>query len=147
MPWKDKTVEELRQEFAEAARKLSRVWLENEEYDPICKQMEAYILRGGVYGNTKNRILVQQQKEGGRIKYALSRIFLPHEIIKFQYPILQKHRWLTPVMQVYRWCNLLLRGHLRRTAEELQYNLSVSETERANTQRFLEQIGLYSFKE
>ena len=60
--------------FANVARKLSRIWLTNEPYDLLSKQMEDYILRGGVYGNNENRITVQQQKKGGRIKYALSKI-------------------------------------------------------------------------
>lgn len=82
--------------FANAARKLSRTWFSNEQHDIITQQMEYYILRGGVYGSNENRITVQQQKKGGRIKYALSKIFIPYDVIKFHYPILQKHKWLTP---------------------------------------------------
>lgn len=86
--------------FANVARKLSRIWFSNEPYDFISQQMEDYILRGGVYGNNENRITVQQQKKGGRIKYALLKIFIPYDVIKFHYPILQKHRCLTPFMEV-----------------------------------------------
>lgn len=108
--------------FANSARRLSRIWLLNEPYDVVSKQMEDYILRGGVCGNNQNRITVQQQKKGGRFKYVLSKIFIPYDVIKFHYPILQKHRWLTPFMEVRRWCKLIFCGHLKRIAKEIQYN-------------------------
>ena len=73
--------------FAEVARMLSRVWFENNEHTEITKKMERYILRGGIYGTNENRIAVQQQKRGGRLKYALSKIFIPYDNIKFHYPI------------------------------------------------------------
>lgn len=128
--------------FANAARKLSRIWLTNEPYDLLSKQMEDYILRGGVYGNNENRITVQQQKKGGRLKYVMSKIFIPYDVIKFHYPILQKYRWLTPFMEVRRWCKLIFCGHLKRTAKEIQYNNRITNDEAASVQHFLESIGL-----
>jgi hypothetical protein len=128
--------------FANVARKLSRVWFDDEEHDAVIQQMEEYILRGGIYGNSTNRIMVHQQKKGGRFKYALSKIFIPYDVIKFHYSILQKHRWLTPIMEVRRWFKLIFCGHLKRTAKELKYNSSVSNDDAANTQRFLRDIGL-----
>ena len=129
-------------QFAKASQNLSRIWFEHEPYHPVVKQMEDYILRGGVYGNTENHIIVHQQKKGGRIKYALSKIFLPYKVIKYHYPILEKHRWLTPFMQVRRWCKLIFCGHLRRAAKELQYNNRISNAEATDMQIFLKTIGL-----
>lgn len=128
--------------FANTVRKLSRVWFLNEQHDFISQQMEDYILRGGVYGNNENRIVVQQQKKGGRIKYALSRIFIPYDVIKFHYPILQKHRWLTPFMEVRRWFKLIFFGHAKRTLNELKYNQTISVEEICEIKLFLENIGL-----
>ena len=104
--------------------------------------MENYIIRGGVYGNKENQILVQQQKKGGRLRYALSKIFIPYDVIKLHYPILQKHRWLTPVMEVRRWGKLIFCGHLKRTTRELKYNASLKEADADSTQKFLNDIGL-----
>ncbi len=128
--------------FADAVRKLSRIWFENEEYDSVCKQMENYILTGGVYGNNKNRIVIQQQKKGGKIRYALSKIFIPYDVIKFHYPILQRHKWLTPIMEIRRWCKLVFCGHLKRTTRELKYNNSISTEKAEETQALLRGIGL-----
>ena len=88
--------------FAKQAELLSEVWFGNAVHAEITKQMEEYIIRGSVYGTATNRVVVQQQKKGGKVKYAFSKIFIPYEIIKFHYPILQKHRWLTPIMEVRR---------------------------------------------
>lgn len=128
--------------FANSARKLCRIWFEKEEHDLISKEMENYVLCGGVYGNMKNRIIVNQLKKGGRIKYAMSKIFIPYDIIKYHYPILNKHRWLTPIMEVRRWCKLIFCGHLRRTTNELRCNNNITKTETANMQMFLKNIGL-----
>ena len=128
--------------FSEVSRKLSRVWFDNEEHNEITKQMEQYILSGGVYGTTVNRVAVQQQKKGGRFRYALSRIFIPYDVIKFHYPILQKHRCLTPFMEVRRWFKLIFRGQLKRVSRELKYNCSLSDTEAANMKEFLNNVGL-----
>lgn len=128
--------------FAQMARKLSRVWLENEPLDSVTKKMQIYILRGGVYGTNENRIGVQQQKKGGKIKYALSRIIIPYNTIKFHYPILQKYRWLTPIMQVRRWCKLVFCGHINRTIWELSYNKNISKPLADDIKTFLNEVGL-----
>lgn len=128
--------------FANVARKLSCIWFDKEQHDAVTQQMEEFILRGGVYGTNTNRIIVQQQKRGGRIKYALSKIFIPYDVIKFHYPILQKYRWLTPIMEVRRWCKLVFCGHLNRTVKELKYNSSISTTKAENAKKFLSDIGL-----
>ena len=128
--------------FANVVRRLSRVWFDGEEHDNITQQMEEYILRGGVYGTNTNRVMVQQQKKGGRIKYALSKIFIPYDVIKFHYPILQKYRCLTPIMEIRRWFKLIFCGHLKRTTNELKYNNSISNDDATRMQIFLRDIGL-----
>lgn len=128
--------------FEAHASELSRVWLESAEYSETAKNMERYILRGGVYGSAENRITVQQQKKGGKLKFALSRIFIPYETIKFYYPILQKHRVLTPVFEVVRWFKLLFCGGAKRSLDELKYNSVLSDEKAQNAQKLLKDLGL-----
>ncbi len=128
--------------FAEVARELSCVWMENKEHTDVTRQMEAYILFGGVYGNTANRIAVQQQKKGGQFRYAMSKIFIPYDVIKFHYPVLQRHRWLTPIMEVRRWFKLVFCGHAKRSLQELKYNSNITASEAVRIQIFLRNIGL-----
>lgn len=128
--------------FAENVRKLNSIWFEETAYDPLSRQLEDYILCGGVYGNSANRIAVQQQKKGGSLKYAFSKIFLSYDVIKYHYPVLQKYPWLTPLMEVRRWGKLIFCGHLKRTVNELQYNQGISKDEAESVQKFLGDIGL-----
>lgn len=128
--------------FADSVRKLSKIWFENEEYDSVSRQMENYIFSGGVYGSNENRVTVQQQKKGGSLQYALSKIFIPYDIIKFHYPVLQKHRWLTPVMEIRRWFKLVFCGHAKRTVRELKYNQAISADKAEKAKKFLSDIGL-----
>lgn len=128
--------------FAQMARKLSRVWLENDRLDYVTEKMQRYIIRGGLYGTNENRIAVQQQKKGGKLQYALSKIVIPYNTIKFHYPILQKHRWLTPIMQVRRWGKLVFCGHAKRAICELLYNKSISKSQADDIKVFLSEVGL-----
>ena len=128
--------------FAEACRRLSRVWFGGEEADFVCERMQAYLLYGGVYGATENRIAVGQQKRGGKLRFALSRIFLPYDVIKFHYPILQKHKWLLPAMQVRRWGKLIFHGGFTRGVRELQYSGNLDKERADATGQLLEDIGL-----
>ena len=128
--------------FAEQAGLLSEIWFGEAEHTELTRKMQTYILRGGLYGADENRIAVQQQKRGGKIGYALSKIFIPYDTIRFHYPILERHRWLTPAMEVRRWGKLIFCGHLRRTARELRYSGSISKDMAESTRAFLKELGL-----
>ena len=128
--------------FAEQAGLLSEIWFGEARHTELTRKMQTYILRGGLYGADENRIAVQQQKRGGKIGYALSKIFIPYDTIRFHYPILERHRWLTPAMEVRRWGKLIFCGHLRRTARELRYSGSISKDMAESTRAFLEELGL-----
>ncbi len=128
--------------FAEVVRKLSCVWLEQAAADALTAQTEDYILRGGVYGNLENRVILHKESRGGRLKYLCSRIFLPYEALKFQYPILQKHPWLLPIMQVRRWFRLLSKEHRRKARKEWELSGSVSAEASSAALEFLKEIGL-----
>ena len=129
-------------EFAESARRLSRVWFESAEADYLSQQMEAYVLRGGVYGINENRIAVQQHKKGGRIRYALSKIFLSYDEIKFHYPILQKHRWLTPLFEVRRWIKLIFTQDVKRSLRTLETNADIASEQMEEMAELLKSLGL-----
>lgn len=129
-------------QFANSSRKLSQVWVEGYPIDKISEKMQNYIIRGGVYGTSENRITVQQLKKGGKLRYALSRIIIPYEDIKYYYPILQKHKWLTPVMQIRRWFNLAFFGGVKRSVRELSCNSNIPKFQVDEMKVFLVEIGL-----
>lgn len=128
--------------FARAAQKLSKVWFGNEQADSLSVKMENFVLNGGSFGSQKNRIAVQQQKKGGKTGYLFTRIFLPYNEIKYIYPVLQKHRWLTPIFEVLRWFRLIFGGRSKSVVKEIEQNRAVSAEESGDIRAFLLSIGL-----
>ena len=128
--------------FAEASRTLSRVWLDGEKQTEFSLQMQRFLLHGGVYGSADNRVALQQKKNGGQVGYLLSRIFISYEKLKRYYPILEKHCWLTPVMQIRRWFMLLNPAVARMAKKELSVNANLKESKAEKMNKFLSDIGL-----
>ncbi len=106
--------------FAEGCEALSEVWFGGAEPDELTKRLEQYILGGGMYGKIENMVAVQKNQDGGRLRYIFKRLFMPYEKIKNVYPILQRHKWLTPVMEIRRWYDMIATGRMKRTVCELQ---------------------------
>ena len=128
--------------FANASRSMSEIWFAGKEPDGVSQQMQHYLLHGGVYGSTDNRVAIEQRRRGGRAGYLLSRIFAPYAKLRRYYPILEKHKWLMPVMQIRRWF-MLLRPEIASLAKrELALNKSLDATYIDQTSELFEKIGL-----
>ncbi|MBR7111972.1 MAG: nucleotidyltransferase family protein [Clostridia bacterium] len=128
--------------FAAAARKLSCVWLGDAEPDDQALLMEAFILSGGVYGTTDNRVLAQQKKRGGKVGYLFSRIFVPYQRLKRLYPVLEKHKYLMPLMQVRRWFRLLNPKTAKMARRELRVNKRLDSGKAKTMEAFFKDLGL-----
>ena len=128
--------------FADQACLLSEIWFNGAEHNDVTRDMEQFILHGGVYGIIENQIAVQQQKQGGKFKYAISKIWLPYDTIKFYYPVLGRYKIFTPIMQLKRWCRLIFCGHLKRSARKLSYSSQISKEKIYKTSRLMQSIGL-----
>lgn len=112
--------------FARAAEKLSRIWFENAAMDEYSKSLETFVLSGGTYGNLENQVNLRQAKKGGKLRFIWQRIFLPYSFLKYSYPVLQKHKWLTPVFWVLRWFRLLFGGKITQSVQELKTSNEVT---------------------
>lgn len=128
--------------FTNASRTLSEVWFGGKEPDELPLQMQEFLLHGGVYGSTDNRVALQQKKKGGRIGYVLSRIFIPYAKLKRYYPVLEKHRWLMPFMQIRRWFMLLNPDVAKMAKREMAINGNLAKTKTDEMNSFLDDIGL-----
>ena len=129
-------------QFTDVSRTLSCIWIGNEPMDELSQQMQDFILHGGVYGSSDNRVAIQQKKRGGRLGYLMSRVFIPYVRLKRYYPILEKYRWLTPVMQVRRWFMLLRPDVAKRTKREIAINSFMDQNKVREMESFLDDIGL-----
>lgn len=129
--------------FTEIARRLSRVWFGIDEHDDLTRQTETYVLGAGVYGNCENVMMLQRHRKGGKLKYVMTLVFPPYDTMKQIYPILQKHRWLTPLAHVRRvFSKLFFRSKMARVKKILAQNNSISDEQVESVHRFLLDVGL-----
>ena len=108
-------------QFAQQMEQLSEHWFSGAEDKDEVLRLARFLLDGGVYGTVENKVKVQQGKQGGKIQYILSRIFVPYSIMKNIYPVLQTHKWLLPVMEVWRWIRAVFTGNISQ--KELQSSM------------------------
>lgn len=128
--------------FYEQILKLIGAWFMGLEKDELSQRVESYILVGGAYGSSENRVSTVMEKNGGKLKYTLKRIFLPYNDLKKQYPALEKRKWLTPFYQIRRWFRIIFGGRLGVSVNEIKTIHSVS-NERANhTVSMMKEVGL-----
>lgn len=128
--------------FAKGAEALAEIWFSGANMDERSQIFQDFILSGGTYGTMQNRVSLQQKQKGGKLKFALGRIFQPYDILKLQFPVVQKHKWLAPIFQIVRWFRLLSPGNIKRSVRELQTTAAVSTDEQAAAQALIAYLQL-----
>lgn len=128
--------------FEKAVVDLSNVWFENCSRTPLSLDFEEFILHGGIYGNFENQIAVSKAKSDGKDSGILKKIFLPYSQLKYAYPVLQKHKWLTPIFEVVRWFRIIFKGRAKILSKQIKANKQVTEEQTDKTVNLLKQLGL-----
>lgn len=129
-------------EFEKEVESLTNVWFNDKEYTELDLQTEEYVINGGVYGNLENRVAVQQNFKGGKFKYFFSRIFLSFKSLSGVYPILNKHKWLFPFLQVARWFRAIFVGRLNVAIKEISLNNNADKGKMDAMEDFLNKLDL-----
>lgn len=147
MPYDEKELKDLLQaggwwQYYQAAENLYKAWFCNGKKDVQTQHFEEFILVKDAADLEKNQLIIDQHRKGGKKRYALLKIFLPYDHLKRFYPVLEKHRWLTPVYEAVRWCKLLFCGGIKRSTEELERNRAVTKNEYAAMNGLLEYLGI-----
>lgn len=128
--------------FEQNAKKLSKIWFENEKYDELSVQIENYILNAGVYGSLDNQIALKQVQLGGKRKQFVSRIFLPYSFLKLTYPNLEKYPVLFPFYQVRRWFRIVFGKHNKKAFRELKGIATTTEAKKNDLVALCKNLGL-----
>ncbi len=129
--------------FEDTVRRLSQAWFSGNQLDELGKRAERFVFKCGTYGSEENRILLAKDKEGGGTgRYVMSRVFMPYDSIKMSYPILKKHKWLTPLFQIVRWFKLLSPRAAKSAAMEIKTSNSLSDKELIELKMLLHDVGL-----
>lgn len=128
--------------FSTAAEALAEAWFAGAKADGLSQQMGQLVITGGMYGNKANQAVIGGAQKGSRVKYVLSRIFMPYDQLQYVYPVLQKNKWLYPFCQIPRWFRMLLGGGVGTALRELKATATASAQEIATTEDMLKHLGL-----
>ena len=128
--------------LADNAKKLAYVWFGEEAHTPLTQKLEEYILTGGVYGSAQNMVAAQAAKKGRGLKYILSRIWFPYDLLKLRYPRVEKCKLLIPYYQICRWMNFLFKGKKKTALAEAKASCNPSDEKTENIQAMLQELGL-----
>lgn len=128
--------------FAQVCHALNEVWFGNAEHDEMTIRMQNFLLHGGAYGSADNRVALQQKNKGGRIGYIWSRIFVSREKLQRYYPVLERHPWLLPVMQIRRWFLIFRPDIAKATKKELVTNANLDTSKADEMNDLLNDVGL-----
>lgn len=128
--------------FYENACKLSEYWLSEGKTDDTIKEMEYYVLRGGVYGTVENKIAVNRGKARDKFSYIFSSLFLSYENLCIIYPSLKGRKLLTPFYQVKRWFRKLFKGASKDVRATLRAYDVVTDEQKQHVNNLLKKIGL-----
>lgn len=114
------------EQFYAASMRLVMCWMEEKPADQNTLVFQDFVVNGGLYGNLSNRIAVQSVKDGSTWKYVTSRLFWPYKRLEYVYPILHKHKWLLPVMQVRRWVSRISERGMKFFVDEFRMSGEVT---------------------
>ena len=128
--------------FYNAALQCVAAWFEDAPSTEIVDLIEAFVLKGGVYGTRENRINIDQNKQGGKIKYFFSRVFIPYDNLKYKYPVLKKHKILLPLMWIVRLFSFASPQKRKRAQKDLLIQKGISEDSEITAEKMLKLLEI-----
>lgn len=128
--------------FANTVRELCKVWFEGRDSNKTLLMTERFVVWGGIFGTDDARVLIKNAKEGGRVRYILSRIFVPTDRLKAEFPSLEGREWASPIYQFMRWRKLLFEKSRSHALSELKSNSAISASTSKKAKDFFDSIGL-----
>ena len=117
--------------FYEGLIQLSEAWFSGVEHNALTREMEDYIIDGGVYGTMENKLSVKTRNRG-KIGYFIALAFLPYENMKVLYPVLGKHKILLPFCWVRRWCRIAFGGMSQAGRHAIKTKVSKKDVQKAS---------------
>lgn len=144
-PYDDLAVRSLCQEagiesFYDAILRLIEVWFGKRPHTVETKRIEQFILNGGLFGDASNKMLISKVSANMSAHW-FSRIFLPYDLLKVKYPILEKYRVLMPVFQLRRWFGKMNVNRMWKLLRKRKKVNCFEETQNLETIELLKSVG------
>lgn len=128
--------------FADACERLASVWFGDAEHTDLSEQMQEYLLGAGIFGSIENQVALEKSGKSTLLGGFFQHVWLPYDVIKYQFPVLMRAKWLLPVCQVVRWFKLVFCGGIKRSAERLRQNQRISDEKVRRVARLMDQLKL-----
>lgn len=126
--------------FGAAAIAFGEVHFDGKEASDTVRDMTAFLLDAGVYGQLENKVAIQGKSRG---RYMLRRILLPKKTLESYYPALSRHAWLYPLFTLRRWLAILFVGKRRQGAmKELRLAATVDAEKQEQLLALTASLGL-----
>lgn len=132
------------QKFAEMMSATAKAWLEGGEVPS--DNLEQFILTGQMYGDLKDEVSFGIETDGLG-KYIIKRIFLPYDVLKYEFPVLQKQKWLTPFFQIARWARIVKKNYRKRLVYRTRTLLHLDHEEADQISQVKQILGLNNTKD
>ena len=120
---------------------LIDVWFGDGKFSEATAQMSDYIIDSGTFGtavNHNNSLIYKASEDGDYSKakrgFFVSVLFPPCKVVAKRYPVLEKHPWLYPFVNFYRWFDVVINRH-----EKIKTGLAKTHMDNEGVSRF-EQI-------
>ena len=104
-------------EFERRSRELALALFGGGELSQEGREILEEHLLSGTFGSEEHRVSFGAKQQGGRLRYALRRLFPSREFIKDLYPFFWRHKLLLPFLPVYRLVMGLIKSGPRVRAE------------------------------
>ncbi len=128
--------------FAGACEHLASVWFDDAQHTDLTEKMQEYLLGAGIFGSIENQVALEKSGKSKLLSGIFAHIWLPYGVIKYQFPVLLRHKWLLPICQVIRWFKLLFGGGLRRSMLRLRKNRNISDEKVERVSCLMEELRL-----
>lgn len=129
-------------QFAKAVFDLTDVWFADKESSAELDFVADCVLNGSVHGDMQTKVAIKQTTKKSRSGYIFSRIFLKRSVLKYAYPIVEKHPLLTPFCQIHRLIKVIFTGKLKKATDEFKIAKNTDEASVDNASRLLDILGI-----
>ena len=128
--------------FYLSVKDLMNVWLEGKEHTDLTRQMECYILSGGVYGNSENSNAAGAARKKGKFRYLWSMAFPSYQVMRVLYPSLRKHKILLPFCYIHRFFSKLFGRDRKRVRSRWKAAMDQDTNRIQSAEALLQAVGL-----
>ncbi len=128
--------------FENSVRDLNRVWFSDEKHTDTTIKLQKFVVSGGMFGSAETRLASDFQRKGGIIGHIFSRIFVPYDYLKKDYPVLEKYPFLTPWCEIRRLFSLLFGKKKKNKDTYIEKLNNETDNQNSNNTLLFKDIGL-----